>query len=267
MSGLAAGPIGVFDSGIGGLSVWREIARRLPSEDTIYYADQLHMPYGNRAPSEIEALSHGIARFLVDSLHCKAVVVACNTASAAALKSLRATYPHLTVLGMEPAVKPAALLTKSGTVGVLATAGTFRGRLYEATTRRHASGVRVIEQACTGLAELIEQGDPESPEVEALLRGFLSPIVEAGADVLVLACTHYPFAEAVIRKIVGPSMTIIDPAPAIARYLDEVLSAAGVLAPEPKVGQVSFYTSGDPEGLKSVLQRVMGIGNPKVLRH
>lgn len=245
-------PIGVFDSGVGGLSVWREIASALPHEDTVYFADQAHVPYGPRPAAQIRAFCESITRWLLGQ-GCKAVVVACNTASAAALKHLRDTFPGLPVIGMEPAVKPAAALTRAGVVGILATPATFQGRLFQATAGRHASGIRLVNQVCDGLAEQVERGDPEDPRTLALLDRYLGAVLAHGADVVVLACTHYPFLMEAIRRRCGPGVTVIDPAPAIARHLAHTLRASGLLASRGTPGQARFFTSGEQTALHHFL--------------
>lgn len=254
----AAGSIGVFDSGVGGLSVWREIVRQLPHEDTLYYADQAHVPYGPRSQEEIRAFCDDIAGFLVER-GCKAIVVACNTASAAALKHLRESFTHLPVIGMEPAVKPAAAMTRSGVVGILATPATFQGRLFQATAGRHAGGIHLVKQVCDGLAELVERGELDGPQTEAALRRFLQPILEAGADTVVLACTHYPFVIEPIRRIVGPRVNVIDPAPAIARHLGDVLDARGLGAHRGRTGRHAFFTSGGIDAFRGALAHLTGV--------
>ncbi len=255
------GAIGVFDSGVGGLSVWREIVRQLPHEDTIYFADQAHVPYGPRSEDEIRGFCHDIAGFLVDQ-GCKAIVVACNTASAAALKSLRETFTQVPVIGMEPAVKPAAAMTRSAVVGVLATPATFQGRLFQATAGRHASGIQLVRQVCEGLAERVERGKLDGRETEDMLRGFLQPILAAGADTVVLACTHYPFVIEPIRRIVGAGVSVIDPAPAIARHLGEVLDNRGLAAHRGRTGSHTFFTSGATEAFRASLATLVGVDAP-----
>jgi glutamate racemase len=252
------GPVGVFDSGVGGISVWREIVRQLPHEDVVYFADQAHVPYGPRSQDEIRRFCDGIARFLI-AQGCKALVVACNTASAAALKHLRETFRHLPVIGMEPAVKPAAAMTKSGVVGILATPATFQGRLFQATAGRYAADIRLVNQVCNGLAELVETGELDGTEMDAALRGFLAPILEAGADTIVLACTHYPFVIEPIRRIAGEHVTVIDPAPAIARHLGNVLDDHGLAAYRDRIGGWRFYTSAGAAAFRSALARMAGI--------
>jgi len=254
----APGSIGVFDSGVGGLSVWREIVRQLPHEDTLYYADQAHVPYGPRTQEEIRGFCHDIAEFLV-SRGSKAIVVACNTASAAALKSLRETFTQLPVIGMEPAVKPAAAVTRSGVVGILATPATFQGRLFQATAGRYAGNIELVRQVCEGLAERVERGELDGPDTEAALRGFLQPIIAAGADTVVLACTHYPFVIEPIRRIVGPHVSVVDPAPAIARHLGDVLDAQGLGAHRGGTGRHGFFTSGEIDPFRQALMRLTGV--------
>ncbi len=254
-------PIGVFDSGVGGLSVWREIVRLLPREDTIYFADQAHVPYGPRGEAEIRHYCDRIARFLLDK-DCKAVVVACNTASAAALKYLRDTFPALPSIGMEPAVKPAAETTRSKVVGILATPATFQGRLFAATAGRHAyaKGITLISQVCPGLAEQVEAGRLDTPDTEAMLRGWLAPMLAARADSVVLACSHYPFVIETIRHIVGPQVNVIDPAPAVARQVQRVLGDSKLLRSDSQAGQHRFYTSQDAAGTQRLLLQLVGVG-------
>jgi glutamate racemase len=257
------GPIGVFDSGVGGLSVWREILRQLPHADTIYFADQAHVPYGPRSQDEIRRYCDGIARFLL-GLGCKTLVVACNTASAAALKHLRETFSQLPIIGMEPAVKPAAAMTRTGVVGILATPATFQGRLFQATAGRYATNIRLVNQVCNGLAELVERGSLNGAEVETALHAFLEPILAAGADTIVLACTHYPFVIEPIRRIVGAHVTVIDPAPAIARHLGNVLDQTGLGSCRQRTGSVRFYTSGTAAAFRDTLSRIVSVDSEVV---
>ena len=252
-------PIGVFDSGVGGLSVWREIARQLPGEDTIYFADQIHIPYGPRPLAQIREFSEAITRFLL-ARECKAIVVACNTASAAALRHLRETFPRVPFVGMEPAVKPAAEATHTRVVGVLATPATFQGALFASVVERFANGVQLINQVCPGLVERVEAGALDAPDTEAMLRGFLQPLLDASADTIVLACTHYPFVIESIRRIAGPGVNVIDPAPAIARQTGRVLVERGLRAPEPRIGRRVFYTSGDDDAFRGVMDRLVNAG-------
>jgi glutamate racemase len=251
-------PIGIFDSGVGGLSVWREIARQLPHENTIYFADQVHIPYGPRSPEQIRRFSEAIARFLL-ARECKQIVVACNTASAAALAHLRATFPDVPFVGMEPAVKPAAKTTRTRVVGVLATPATFQGALFASVVERFANGVQLLNQVCPGLVEQIEAGRLDSPDTQAMLRGFLQPILDANADTIVLACTHYPFVIESIRRIAGPGVEVIDPSPAIARQTGRVLAERGLSAPAAQAGRHVFYTSGERQAFRRVLDRLVNV--------
>ncbi len=260
------GPIGIFDSGVGGLSVWREIVRELPTEDTIYFADQTHVPYGPRPREEVARYSEAITHFLL-ARGCKAIVVACNTASAAALKALRACFPEVITVGMEPAIKPAVALTRSGVVGVLATPATFEGRMFQETARRHATGIKLITQGCAGLAERIEAGYLDDDATRQMLRAYLAPTMAAGADVFVLACTHYPLVSTVIREIVGSDCQIVDPAPAVARYVGTRLREHGLQARRAHAGRARFYTSGSSREFATALSRLMGIqGEPQAVR-
>ena len=264
--------IGIFDSGVGGLSVWREVVRQLPHEDTIYLADQAHMPYGARQLAEVRELSETITRFLLDR-GAKAVVVACNTASAAALHHLRRTFPEVPFVGMEPAVKPAVERTHNGVVAVIATQATFQGELFASLVERYADDVQVLTQACPGLAEAVEAGALDAPETEALLRQHLPPLIEAGVDQLVLGCTHYPFLRPAIERIVGANVAVIDPAPAVARQTGRVLAQRGLeaapsggsLRPRPgqagrlqdRAGHHTFYTSGDAAAFRAMIERLL----------
>lgn len=252
-----ASPIGVFDSGVGGLSVWRELVRALPDESTVYFADQAHVPYGPRAAGEVRQFAQGITRWLRRQ-NCKAIVVACNAASAAALHHLREVFPETPFIGMEPAVKPAARQTLSNVVGVLATPGTFQGQLFAQTAARYAAQVRLINQGCPGLVERIERGDGDTAETEQLLRSWLEPMLAQGADTLVLACTHYPFVLPAIQRIIGSRMRVIDPAPAVARQLQQVLGQRGVLAGAGRA-EHRFYTSAAPATLDAALKRLLDI--------
>lgn len=241
--------------------MWREIARQLPHEDTVYFADQAHVPYGPRPQEQIRHFCDAITRFLIGR-GCKAVVVACNTASAAALKHLREAFPALPTVGMEPAVKPAALATKSGVVGIMATPATFQGRLFQATAGRYASGIRLVNQVCNGLADRVEAGEIDGEETQALLRGYVQPILDAGADTIVLACTHYPFLIEPIRRIAGAQVNVIDPAPAIARYVHRVLEQHGLLGSAGQVARHTFYTTGAAGPYRRALERLSGVAGP-----
>jgi glutamate racemase len=242
--------------------VWREIAAQLPHEDTLYIADQIHIPYGPRTLAEIRSFSEAITRFLL-ARHCKLIVVACNTASAAALKQLRATFPDVPFVGMEPAVKPAAELTRTGVVGVMATPATFQGELFASVVERFANGVTLINQVCPGLVEQVEAGRLNTPDTVALLDRFLAPIRSGGADTIVLGCTHYPFVIEAIRQL-APGVNVIDPAPAIARQVDRVVHERGLLASAEQLGQHRFITSGDLDRYRAILRVLVNVEAPVI---
>jgi glutamate racemase len=257
----AVQPIGIFDSGVGGLSVLRPIREIFPNEHILYFADQAHVPYGSRSLAEIRHFSEEITRFLLDQ-GAKIIVVACNTASAAALSSLRETFPEVAFVGMEPAVKPAALETRSGKVGVLATENTFSSPRYALLMSRFAQDVEVIENPCRGLVSLIEAGDIATGETEALLRRVLDPMLAAGVDTLVLGCTHYPFVRPLIEGIVGEigtghPVTVIDPAPAVARQTGRVLARRQLLAPDGERGTVRLFTSARSQALADLSEQLL----------
>lgn len=253
--------IGIFDSGIGGLSVLRHIRALLPQEQLLYLADQAHVPYGSRSLAEIHRFSEGITRFLLEQ-NAKLIVVACNAASGAALTHLRQTFPHVPFVGMEPAVKPAAEHTRSGKVGVLATTSTFESQRYAALMSRFAQNVDVYEDPCRGLVSQIEAGQMDTPETEALLRGVLEPMLAEGVDTVVLGCTHYPFVGSVIERIVGPAVTLIDPAPAVARQTGRLLHQHDLLAPLDQRGSVRLFTTGDAAQLAELIPRLLGYPLP-----
>ena len=251
--------MGVFDSGVGGLSVLREIVRHLPHQEMLYFADSAHVPYGRRELDKIQAFSVSITSFLQEQ-GAGAVVVACNTASAAALYHLRERF-DLPIVGMEPAVKPAAEQTRSQHVGVIATQATFQGELFARLVERFAQDTIVHTQVCPGLVERVEAGQLDDPEIEALLRGYLAPMLAAGIDSLVLGCTHYPFLRPAIERVVGPEVVILDPAPAVARQTGRVLARQGGLRQEGQ-GQVTYFTSGDPNVFAATVRRLVGIPGP-----
>lgn len=254
-------PIGVFDSGVGGLSVLRAIRCQLPDHPVIYFGDQGHVPYGPRPLQEIRAFSEEITRFLL-AQGAKTIVVACNTASAAALHFLRSQFPEVAFTGMEPAVKPAAEGTRSSVVGVLATSATFQSGLYSSVVERFAQGVRVLQDDCPGLVDQIESGDLSGPRTRVILEDALRPMLAAGVDTLVLGCTHYPFVVPLIQQIVGPQVRIIDPAPAVARQTGRVLSERQFVAPREAQVARRFFTSGDPAAFSSLLGQLLGETGP-----
>ncbi len=236
-------PIGFFDSGIGGLSIWREVVQRLPQQTTVYLADNAYCPYGSRSTEQVQARAVAITHFLLQQ-HCRLIVVACNTASAAALALLRSRF-DVPFVGIEPAIKPAAQATRTGHVGVLATLGTIQGPLFQNTSRRYAHGVQLHLQIGHGLVEQVEAGQLHHPVTEQLLRQYLEPMLAAGVDQIVLGCTHYPFLLPLMRQLVNGQAHIIDPAPAVARQVQSLLPAEGIQLP-PRVDRPAhqFYTTG-----------------------
>lgn len=250
-------PVGIFDSGVGGLSVLREIRELLPSEALIFVADQAHVPYGPRPLEEVRAFSAAITRYML-SQGAKLVVVACNAASAAALHHLRETFPGVPFVGMEPAVKPAAEHTHSGVVGVLATPATFQGALYASVLERFAQGVTVLQDTCPGLVAQIEAGEIDSPRTRRILESSLQPMLAQGIDTVVLGCTHYPFVIPLIQEIVGDSVRVIDPAPAVARQVERVLRASNLTNRQGSSSELRYLTTGDAARLHILLPRLTG---------
>ena len=249
-------PIGVFDSGVGGVSVLREIRRELPAEDLIYLADSEYTPYGDR-PAEI-IIERSMA--MVERLEregVKAVVVACNTATGIAVDALRARFT-LPIVAIEPAVKPAAAQTRSGVVGVLATTQTLASDRFSKLVNAHAAAVRVVTQPSPGLVELVEAGEVSTAAARTLVERYVRPLLEQGADTIVLGCTHYPFLSAVIRDVAGSGVTVIDPAVAVARELRRRLQSGGLLAPDSRVGSERFWTTGPPSQAQTVLTQLWG---------
>ncbi|MCS7009842.1 MAG: glutamate racemase [Anaerolineales bacterium] len=249
--------LGVFDSGVGGLSVLRAIRAQIPAQPVLYFADQVHVPYGSRPAEEVRRFAEGITRFLL-AQGAGLIVVACNTASAAALKHLRQIFPHISFVGMEPAVKPAAETTQTGIVGVLATPATFQGALYASVVERFANGVTLLQDTCPGLVQQIERGDLDTHETRLILENALLPMLERGIDTVVLGCTHYPFVIPLIQEIVGAEVQVIDPAPAVARQTGRLLAERGALASGSEAGELRLFTSGDPKRLAALLPRLLG---------
>ncbi|MFG0634479.1 glutamate racemase [Pseudomonas sp. xss_2] len=244
-------PVGVMDSGVGGLSVLAEIQRLLPHESLLYVADSGHVPYGEKSPDYIRQRLRHIAGFFQQQ-GAKAMVLACNTATVAAVADLRELYPSWPLVGMEPAVKPAAAATRSGVVGVLATTGTLQSAKFAALLDRFASDVRVITQPCPGLVECIEAGDLFSPQLRQLLAGYVQPLLSAGCDTLILGCTHYPFLRPLLAEMVPADVAIIDTGAAVARQLQRLLAERQLLADGPARDTV-FWSSADPENLRKIL--------------
>ena len=246
------GPIGFFDSGVGGLSVWREVARLLPLEDTLYIGDGANCPYGFKPPEMVVELSRFHANSLI-ARGAKLIVVACNTATAAAISILRSEHPDVPFVGMEPAVKPAVLHTASGVVGVLATAGTFRGRLYWETCARFAKGTNVLMCVADEFVELVERGELEGREVEAAVERRLGPLLNAGADHIVLGCTHFPFLKGAMERFAGTRAKIVDPSPAVARQVSRLLDERGLARESNDSPSHVFETTGDKKSFFSFL--------------
>ena len=236
-------PIGVFDSGVGGISVLRELGTLLPAEDFIYYADSGHCPYGGKPRETIIERACTITEFLL-TRHAKLIVVACNTATIAAVEHLRATYP-IPFVGMEPAVKPAVAHTRSGVVGVLATGAALAGEKFHKLLAQHAGCVRVITQPCPGLVECVERGELASDEARALVRRYTAPLLAAGADTLVLGCTHYPFLRPLIAEVAGPDVVLLDTGEAVARQTRRLLERESVLSDADGGGRIDWHSSGD----------------------
>ncbi len=249
--------IGIFDSGIGGLSVFREIRKVLPEQSYVYYSDNAHCPYGEKSREYIIDRARAITRFLLEK-GCEIIVVACNTATAAAISTLREEFP-IKFIGMEPAIKPAAQATKTGVVGVLATAGTLKATKYIDTRARWAQNVSIVEHIGQGFVELVEKGITTGPEAETTVRTSLTPLLDAGADMIVLGCTHYPFLSDTIKKIASEvypdrDIDIIDPAPAVARHLIEVMAEEGISSGDGF--SIELHASGDPTTLKETYDRL-----------
>jgi glutamate racemase len=249
--------IGVFDSGVGGLSVLRAIRRQYPALPAVYFADQAHVPYGPRSLEEVRSFSQTITRFLLDQ-GARFIVVACNTASAAALHQLRQAFPSVPFVGMEPAVKPAAEGTQTGVVGILATPATFQSALYASVVERFASGVHILQDPCPGLVRQIEAGELSSPATRAILEQALQPMLAAGIDTVVMGCTHYPFVIPLIQDIAGPGVRVIDPAPAVARQVGRLLAANDWLTTGGDPAPIRFITSGAPAEFERLLPLLLG---------
>ncbi len=238
--------IGVFDSGVGGLSVFRAIHDLLPGLEMLFFADQAHVPYGRRQLDEIRSFSEQITSFLLEK-DIALLVVACNTASAAALKFLRQQFPDLPIVGMEPAVKPASEQTLTKAVGVLATPATFQGELYQSLVQKYGEGLQIFQDTCPGLVEEIEAGNLSGEKTRNILEHALYPMIKNHVDTIVLGCTHYPFVLEEIRKIAGKGIQVIDPAPAVARRVHGLLEQYfGNRIDVSSIGSLLFYTSGDP---------------------
>jgi glutamate racemase len=259
---LANNPIAVFDSGVGGITVLKHIHALLPHEQLLYVADSKYAPYGNKTPAEIQARCFEIADFLI-TRNAKALVVACNTATAAAIDALRAKY-DLPIIGMEPAVKPAAEASKNGIIGVLATVGTLKSAQFAALLENYGRNVEVVTQACVGLVECIERGELNNDSTLKLIQQYCTPLLDAGADTIVLGCTHYPFVRPLIEQVVGPDITLIDTGAAVAKHLQRRLEELGLLAKlSNQTANVTFWTNSAAENARQVIAQLWG-ADPEV---
>ena len=252
--------IGNFDSGVGGLSVFREIRKVLPEQSYIYYSDNAHCPYGEKSREYIIDRAREITRFMLEK-GCEIIVIACNTATAAAINTLRDEFP-VKFIGMEPAIKPAAQSTKTGVVGVLATAGTLKASKYLDTREKWAQNVKIAEHIGQGFVELVETGNISSPSAEETVRASLIPLLEAGADTIVLGCTHYPFLISTIEEVAHDafpqrSINVIDPAPAVARHLIEVMKEDNISEKSASGYSIELLSSGDPANLQRTFESLL----------
>ena len=255
--------IGVFDSGVGGLSVLHHIRQSLPDKRLIYIADSAHVPYGDKSPEYIEQRSHTLTRCLIEQ-GVDAIVIACNTATAAAVTSLRSQF-SLPIVGMEPAVKPAVLATRSGVVGVLATIGTLESARFAALLERYGDEVEIITQGCPGLVEQVELGELNSERSRDLIRQYTEPLLARGADTLILGCTHYPFLAPLIREIVGDKIVLVDTGAAVARQLQRRIQSelylrtqATDMVQDELSARAHFFTSGEPVRAANIISALWG---------
>ncbi len=244
-------PIGIFDSGIGGTSIWKEIHKLLPYENTIYLADSINAPYGPKGKEAITKLAIKNTELLLEK-NCKLIVVACNTATTNAIRYLRNTY-NVPFIGIEPAIKPAALKTKTNAIGILATKGTLTSALFSKTSDLFASGITVVEQIGEGLVELIENGKLESPEIKTLLAEYLNPMLEAHIDYLVLGCTHYPYLAPLLTELLPKSVKIIDSGEAVARQTKTILQKHNLLNVKPLNPSNVFFSNSNTNVLISLI--------------
>ncbi|MES2069481.1 MAG: glutamate racemase [Pseudomonadota bacterium] len=271
-SAAVSAPVGVFDSGVGGLSVLQHIRRQLPHESLLYFADAGFAPYGDKPEAVIVQRSLAIAEFLL-AQGVKALVVACNTATAAAIAAIRQAHPSLIVVGVEPGLKPAIALSKSGIVGVLATSGTLQSQKFIALREQLSQQNKTVflEQACIGLADQIEKGELHSPATTLLIQRHVAPLLAGGADTLVLGCTHYPFVLPLIQQVIGQlgkpadEIGIIDTGDAVARQLARLLAKQNILNPAPGAGSLNTYTTGSLSSLANALSSLLKLGNAKDL--
>ena len=249
-------PVGIFDSGVGGISVLKHIHTLLPHENLIYLADSKYAPYGNKTPQEITQRCMILCDDLLQK-NVKAIVVACNTATAAAIDELRENF-DIPIIGMEPAVKPAAEASKNGVIGVLATVGTLKSAQFAALLESYGRNVKVVTQACVGLVECIERGELNTPETKALIRQYTTPLLAEGADTIVLGCTHYPFVKDAIREIVGDKIMLIDTGAAVAMQLKRQLTEKNLLSVSQQKAEVYFWANSKAENAAQVTEKLWG---------
>jgi len=248
-------PIGLFDSGIGGTSIWKEVVKLLPNEKTVFLADSKNAPYGQRTTEEIIALCVKNTDLLI-SKGCKLIIVACNTATTNAIGFLRENYKSIPFIGIEPAIKPAALYSQTGAIGILATKGTLSSKLFEKTAKEYTQNIKTIEQVGEGLVQLIEEGDLKSPALHELLVSYLKPMLEYNIDHLVLGCTHYPYLIPQIKQILGEQVKIIDSGEAVARQTKAILEKYAISNQENGGSHHQFYTNSNSEILDTFLTDV-----------
>jgi len=246
------GPIGIFDSGVGGTSIWKEIHALLPFEDTIYLADSKFAPYGNRPPVEITSLSKKNTEYLIE-LGCKIIVVACNTATTNSIEALRKSY-SIPFIGIEPAIKPAALQSQTKSIGILATKGTLSSKLFHKTSEAFTNGIKLTEVVGEGLVPLIEKGALDGPEMDQLLKKYMQPMMEADIDYLVLGCSHYPYLVPKLKKILPSKIKIIDSGQAVAKQTKAVLNEMDALHTEKREPTLQFYTNTETATLQFLLK-------------
>ena len=251
-------PIGLFDSGMGGLSVWQELRAALPNESLIFFGDGVRCPYGSRPEGEVLQFTvEAVEKLIAEG--CKLIVIACNTATAVAIDTLRESYPNIPFVGLEPAVKPAALTTKRGIVAVLATQRSLEGRLFIHTSAKYADRVEIIKCVGHNFVEIVEAGEEESPRAEEAVRAVLEPIIEAGADKIVLGCTHYPFLRSTMERVIGDrDVEIIDSGTAVCRRVAQLLDENNLRAEEGNTPDYRFMTLGDENYLKQLQRRAYG---------
>lgn len=247
-------PIGVMDSGVGGISVLTHIHAQLPHEALVYFADSLHAPYGNKTTEAIKARCFAVADFLIEQ-GVKCLVVACNTATAAAISDMRKRYT-LPIIGMEPAVKPAAAASRNGVIGVLATVGTLKSAQFAALLESYGRHVKVVTQGCVGLVECVERGELNSPSTLKKIAQYCAPLLAEGADTIVLGCTHYPFLREQIQQQVGPNITLIDTGAAVASRLLSVLESHSLLSTATSLPNIAIWTNSNANDKEAVLLKL-----------